>query len=396
MLRVSCCALAAALTTLTLSGCRDSVGPPRRAPALSSAQTVVSTPRSLFEPRIIPANATDPDINYEKNLQNAEHYVWLNRSVRVNPRLLVFLPGTSNRPIDHQLIEQDAASLGYHVIGLMYQSNVGVDAICKGSSDMNCSGDLRLEVLTGLDISRRVVVTPANGIDNRLTKLLVHLSDETKYPGEQWASFLEPGDGGVPTPKWEQIVVAGYSQGAGQAALIGKLRLVERVVMLSGPVDSRVFNLVDPWIALGKTSAEKYFALFHEREGASAAIDTNLTVLGLMGFGEPVRVTSASGEPACCNSGTHVVVSSLTPHVLDSDLPAHSDPFDAPYPHRSTARDFFTPLDAERNPQLCYWLDAGNAQRIDGVPKLRDAWRYLLGGGPPSGSGCADNLIAAR
>src|SRR3989454_8797409 len=63
-------------------------------------------------------------------------------------------------------------------------------------SDPNCSGNLRLEVLTGADVSANVSVTPANSIDNRLAKLLGYLADQ--YPAEGWSRFMED-DG---TPKW--------------------------------------------------------------------------------------------------------------------------------------------------------------------------------------------------
>src|SRR2546426_5859691 len=47
-------------------------------------------------------------------------------------------------------------------------------------SDPNCSGNLRLEVLTGADVSANVSVTPANSIDNRLAKLLGYLADQDR------------------------------------------------------------------------------------------------------------------------------------------------------------------------------------------------------------------------
>jgi hypothetical protein len=166
-------------------------------------------------------------------------------------------------------VEQEAASLGYYVIGLMYQNNVGVDAACKGAAKpRECSGDTRREILEGQPYtSSQVRVSYANGIDNRLTQLLVYLSDNTRYPGEKWGRFLDIGVDGKPTPRWSDIAVAGQSQGAGQAALIGKLREVYRVVMFSGPPDERIVGKVDPWVALGNTPAERYFALFHESDG---------------------------------------------------------------------------------------------------------------------------------
>jgi len=99
------------------------------------------------------------------------------------------------------------------VIGLVYQNNIEVVATCGGSFnpeghslDPDCSGNLRLEVLTGADVSADVSVTPANSIDNRLAKL----SDTWRpVPAEGWSRFLED-DG---TPKWSQIAVSGTSQG---------------------------------------------------------------------------------------------------------------------------------------------------------------------------------------
>jgi len=103
-------------------------------------------------------------------------------------------------------VQKEAARLGYHVIGLMYQNDVPVDSVCKGKPDRDCSGNLRMEIIDGIDRSTLTVVTPANGIDNRLTKLLAYLAQQ--FPDEGWSRFLK--DGG---PKWSQIAVAGQSQG---------------------------------------------------------------------------------------------------------------------------------------------------------------------------------------
>ena len=88
------------------------------------------------------------------------------------------------------------------------------------------------------------------------------------------------------TPKWSQIAVSGQSQGAGQAALIGTIRQVDRVVMFSGPPDmySKPVNgevVIDPWISIGKTPASKYFALFHDRDHLVVGIRANLTALDM-------------------------------------------------------------------------------------------------------------------
>jgi hypothetical protein len=284
----------------------------------------------------------------------------LDPSVESNDKLLVFMPGTNNKPTDYKELQKEAARLGYHVIGLMYQNDVGVDAKCKGSSDEYCSGDMRLEILTGEARSDHIAVTPANSVDNRLAKLLTHLSE--RYPDERWSRFLKNG-----APKWSQIAVAGQSQGAGQAALIGKVRHVNRVVLFSGPPDARVPNEVDKWVSIGETPASKYFALYHRRDqflvtpGGSSGIRANLTALEMDRFGDPALVTGGAGEYPY--GGTH---------ILETDLQPQGG-YANPRPHQSTARDVATPL-----PTGCTAVGPNCA------PLLIYAWRYLLGEGPES------------
>jgi len=270
MLRVSPNVLAACLMAIALAGCRDAAGPKDALRARSAKPTTdVTAPLAPLVLHTIAPQATDIAIN----IALAPHYVWLDTTARGNPKLLVFMPGTNNTPANWQLLEKEAARVGYHVIGLMYQNDVEVVGKCGGSADANtntdpnCSEKMRLEIVDGVDRGTNVSVSPANSIDNRLTKLLVYLDRE--FPEEGWSRFL---DADV-TPKWSQIAVSGQSQGAGQAALIGTIRKVDRVV----------------W--------------------------------------------------------------------EDLVIPGYARPF----PHQSTARDNNTPLDA------------------DGTPRLRDAWRYLLG-----------------
>ena len=220
------------------------------------------------------------------------------------------MPGTNNVPSSWTRLGREAARLGYHVIGLSYQNTVEVIGVCTGSPDPDCSGNMRREILDGSDVSSHVAVTRANSIDNRLTKLLVYL--DSLYPAERWSWFIEK-DG---TPKWSQIAVSGQSQGAGQAALIGKLRQVDRVVMFSGPPDLRVPGEVDAWVVIGQTPAAKYFA------AKSLLFDGRST-------------TDLRPTLGC----------------------------ERPNPHQSTAKNNNTPLTATP----------------DSTPLLRDAWRYLLG-----------------
>jgi hypothetical protein len=334
--RIARYTVAAATITLAPARCQEVTRPDSVAGPVGARSTA-----TLIQ-HIIAPSATDRDIDYVPavNPELNHHYVLLDPSAHGNPKLLVFLPGNNNQPVGWQLLEQEAARLGYHVIGLMYQNDVVVVQVCGGSPDPGCSGNLHLEVQDGIDRSSLVTVTPANGVDNRLTKILVYL--DAHYPDEGWSRFLKDG-----APKWSQITISGQSQGAAQAALIGKLHRVSRVAMVSGPPDARVPEEADRWVFIGLTPAARYFALFHDRDHLVAGIRLNLAALDLLRFGDPVQA-EVSQPPY---GGTHVLFTDLRPTLG----------YARPNPHQSPAKDTNTPLGP------------------DGTPLLRDAWRYLLG-----------------
>ena len=341
-------------------GCRDGTAPNEALRPVVIRPSMKDTPGdpAPLVPYIVAPKTTDAAIDRAL----APHYVWFDPAARTNRRLLLFMPGANNQPASWQLLGQEAARLGYHVIGLMYQNDAVVVQLCTGVNvDRACSEQLRLEVLDGTDHSPIVDVKPWNSIDNRLTKLLVHL--EEKFPEEEWSQFLEDG-----APDWRRIVVSGQSQGAGEAALIAKLRRVDRVVMFSGPPDARVAGEADSWVAIGETPAAKYFALFHDKDHTVAGIRVNLETLGLLRFGDAVKVEG--NVPPYSDA-----------HVLFTDLKPQKGCL-MPNPHQSTARDDNTPLGP------------------DG-PQLRAAWRYLLGAHddastPVGGDVCETTLASTQ
>jgi hypothetical protein len=349
MVRITRFAAFAGAMALMLAACRDSEGPLSPGPTMM-LPAVDETASLVFH--AVEPQATDADITFlvpttipptaPIDPLLARHYVWFNPSAIGNSKLLVFMPGTKNVPDSWKRLGQEAARMGYHVINLMYHNDVGVDAACRGGDKpRDCSENMRLEILDGSDRGDRVTVTPANSIYNRLAKVLIYLKG--RFPGEGWGKFLDEGQ-----PKWSKITVSGQSQGAGQAALIGKLHRVARVVLFSGPPDARVTTEVDQWVSsIGATPASDYFALFHHQDNFGAGIRANLGALGLGSFG--VAVFAEASRPPY--GGTHIITTNLMP----TQGPA------APNPHQSSARDNNTPLGP------------------DGTPLLRDAWRYLLG-----------------
>jgi hypothetical protein len=314
----------------------------------------------------VAANLTDPAIDFVP--AGAEHFVWL--AADPEPRiqkLFVFLPGAgNNRPRDWQLLGAEAARLGYYTIVLAYKNDVPLAQRCPGefasADEPDCALNARKEIVNGIDHSPPkpplpdVVVTPANGIDNRLTKLLEYLA--ATYPAEGWAHFLDAN--GQPT--WSQITMSGHSLGAGEAVLIGMLRPVLRVVAFAGWADAR-----HGWAKPHATPSDSYFALIHKRDGFFPRTCYAYQALGL--------------EPTCPMVGFALVENSAPPYggkqVLVTDL-TPPNPTNIPDPfHPSPSRDPFTPVGT------------------DGKPLLLDAWRYLLGDSDADGlTDTADNCPA--
>jgi hypothetical protein len=209
---------------------------------------------------------------------------------------------------------------------------------------------MRLEILDGGDRGKLVTVDGANSIYTRVTKLLGYLARE--YPLEGWGTFLE-GD----QPKWSEIAVGGFSLGGGQAALIAKQHLVDRVVLLAAPLDGfaapppSVSWIPGSWVTTEATPANRYFGLSHLRDdnylkGATLA---NWARIGLTPF-DPPTMLSFLGDPYLL--GRHMLVTNLTPApTCGGSLGGY---------HRSIAEDPCTPLDAS------------------GLPALRWGWVYLL------------------
>src|SRR3989441_3321564 len=381
MLRVARYTLVAASVALALLGCRDATGPsdaarPLGAKRILSGATEGSAP--LIRYTVAP-QATDDRID----VAIANHYVWLDTTARSNHNLFLFLPSGRSTPDTFQLIGQEAARLGYHVISLMYQNDLILVALCGAAAARSaadgsaCYQSARLDIIDGRGrsaaipelVQARFTVSQANSIDNRLTKLLDSL--DAWHPGQGWSRFLVHG-----APKWSRIAVGGHSQGGGEAAMIAKIRLVPRVVMFSSVPDTIPAGQAPAWISSHKTPSHRYFALAHDCDQFFRSIVASWDSLGLNAsvasspradrpgtFCRNWTSTSRNAPVAPEHSappygGTHVLITDLQPQVCP---PPPAGAFKHPCPPQSTPSDLFTP----RHP-------------LHGTTLPRDAWRYLL------------------
>src|SRR2546425_9735982 len=110
-------------------------------PAAPSFEAVGASSAPLVL-HVVAPQSTDPAI--DRFLDN--HYVWLDTTARTNHKLMLFMPGTGFTPAVYQLVQQEAARVGYHVIGLMYPNLPGLAKVCPNDPDpAACYENSRLE-----------------------------------------------------------------------------------------------------------------------------------------------------------------------------------------------------------------------------------------------------------
>ncbi len=202
------------------------------------------------EPELVSPSATDPLIQ-----QMTGPHVVLHPKGASQGRLFITLGGTNSRPEDFLEMQQLAAAMGYHVVGIDYPNNV-ITTVCRESPNHSCFDQFRSEIALGIDGSQWVTVNPANCIARRIVALMDYLRAKDKGGG--WDQFFSDG-----SLAWDRVVIAGHSQGSGHAAFLSKVYPFARVIMLSGPQDTATWGTA-AWLGeKGSTPPDRYFAFLH-------------------------------------------------------------------------------------------------------------------------------------
>jgi hypothetical protein len=189
--------------------------------------------------------------------------------------------------VAYRLILKEAANNGLHALGMSIPNSGTVYSMCLGS-ESDCIDDVRLEVLTGEDVSDEVDVDRANCIENRLAKALAFL--QANHPEDDWGQFVSS-DGEI---QWSLLRLAGHSQGGGTAGHIAKLHEVDRVTFFSAPSERRS-DFTAAWIsASGPTDSGRFFGFAHSRDTVIpwVTIEQNWTTVRMDGDGDSVNVDS--------------------------------------------------------------------------------------------------------
>lgn len=250
--------------------------------------------------------------------------------------LLLFLPATRAKPADYQRFLAAALQDGYHVLGLDYW-NLGRTLSGTCEADPHCYGQVQRNRFDGTQPSADSDVTPAGSIVSRFRDAIAYLDDHD--PNGGWGRFVEPRR----DIAWSDIVVAGHSQGGGEAAYIAHIRSVRGALMFSSPVESLGAAHAAWMDHPGRTPVDRMYAIDDVADVFGPRIRGSWKVLGLDGTTGPFRTATAPPP-----TGTD-------PHAILTDLD-FGDPGQA---HSRIVKDS-TPLDR------------------DGAPEMLPLWQWML------------------
>jgi hypothetical protein len=265
----------------------DSAAPPT--PIATATPTPTPTPTTA--PASVERSVNPAQTSNAININLAPHFVINpNPQVAARNRLFVMLPGTLAVPNTYRDVVRTGAARGYHALGLTYPNDDAIEGLCGGSTDPDCAGMTRREVITGEDTSTLVTVNPANSITTRLIALLQFL--DSNFPNEGWGQYLANGQ-----PVWSRITIAGHSQGGGHAGYLAKLVELDRAVMFSAPGDTGAARQsAAQWTSLPNiTPASRQFGFIHVEDNLAllANVSRNWQAIGLEAFGALFSVDGA-------------------------------------------------------------------------------------------------------
>jgi hypothetical protein len=233
------------------------------------------------------------------------HVSWLPSGSAPRNQLLLFLPGTGGKPKPAMPLARTAASLGYHVISLMYHDGAASQKNCAKSPDPDAYMKFRLAIFRGGDF-HKFHVNREDSIEERLTRLLRHLV--ARQPGKGWDQYV----GNRGEINWEKIAVAGLSQGGGHAFVISKFHRVARVLMFGSPKDYSLYYKAPAhgFDSATKTPLDRYFAFNHMRDnGNGCTHDQQAEIFRQMGLAK--LGTADADRPVSSYGHAHLIYTNV-------------------------------------------------------------------------------------
>lgn len=294
------------------------------------------SPAGLIRFTVLPS-LTDPAIK----TYDSVHTVFLDPSAKARNQLVLFLPGTNGRTGNVDGFCGTAASLGFHVVNLMYPDGIAA-TVARNDKDRNAFLNFRLEIIEGGDRSPYVEVSPADSIENRLIKLLRFLAKER--PNENWGQFLTAAG----EPAWPKLVVSGGSQGAGHSALIAIRHRVARAVLFGGPKDyDRARQAPAAWYTKPATPIDRFYTFNHKQDKQGCDYEEQREICKVLGIG-PESDIDVDSPPY---HRAHALFTNFPGTPMES-IPAHTSVIG----------------------------DGGTPKLADGGYRFRPVWVYMLTG----------------
>jgi hypothetical protein len=255
----------------------------------------VTLPRMLIRHDLRPRD-TDPAIDRWPD----NHIAIVDGRVASQGKLFLFLPGGNGTPSSIVDMLNEAASHGFHTLGLTFATDELVGDDCPNDPDPGCAGKHRTEVIEGEDLSPHLVVNKANSIENRVSKALAHL--HKTWPNEGWGAFI---DGS--SARWPLVIAGGRSLGGAVSARIAQLRPLYRAEIHSAPGDRLANDDPAPWLREpSKTPPDRIYAFVHTGDPEYQDFVRNLMALGLPGMATSVD----NAQPPYGNA--HILISSAS------------------------------------------------------------------------------------
>jgi hypothetical protein len=220
---------------------------------------------------------------------------WAARTVSTGP-LLLFLPATGHVPDDYRRFLTVAAQSGYHVLGLdFWNRGHAVANIC--GMNAACYTEVQRNRFTGEGPSQFSKVDEANSVLSRLHAALDYLV--VHDPDGGWGQYTHSEH-----LDWADIVVAGHSQGGGEAAYIAHRYRVMGQLTFSSPIITDQ-DVSASWLKTrSATPADRMYAFDDIHDVFYPRIVTSWRELHLSG-----RLTA--NVPVPTTAATHELVSTL-------------------------------------------------------------------------------------
>jgi hypothetical protein len=274
----------------------------------------------------------------------APHHVYTPDPLREREPLFLFLPGTNMEPDKHDQVLATAASTGYRTIGLSYDNTVSSTDACatERACGLDCTGLMREEVVRGVDLSANVDVARGDSILIRLYRVLEYL--DGMDPAGGWSAYYVPASGSINSTNilWENIIIGGFSQGAGHAAFISRVQEVHGLFLLDGANDTCedpvLGELPAEWITTSAdaSAGRPKYGVRHDHGTGDTTNSVSWEALGL------------GTSLASLDSALMDVLDRVPPYVASSTDHGHPTPPVAPSicsAHTSMARDECMPTD---------------------------------------------------